>query len=209
MSDASRDGRWVSLSRAVGLFSRPIDEGIRMSEKKRPRLRVVKGGKEGRGAGSVRIEVATPETALSVDAVVLEEDTWLILSAAPEVVAPREHPIRLFTQLYEAEPCLPGAVLVRDEQPLTLLAVVHDFGADPCCQLEWIAAVLGEILRICRERRVVSILLPLFGVRHGAMKRSEIVPLIIGVLRKNTPPSLSAIYLYVPPLFGSPESDIL
>jgi hypothetical protein len=170
-----------------------------MSDGKRPHLRLVRGGRDGTGRGAVLIEVATPDSALSVDAVVLEEDTWLILSARTELAAPAEHPVRLFTQLHEAEPCLPGTVLVRDDRPLLLLAVVHDFGADTCCRPEWITTALGEILRICRERQVGRLLLPLLGVRHGAMKRAEIIPLIINAILADFPPSLAAVFVHVPP----------
>jgi hypothetical protein len=166
-----------------------------MGENSRSRLRLVRGGKRGGGPGTVRIEVATPGTAASVDAVVLEEDTWLVLSAGPEVTAPALHPVRLLTELHEAEPLLPGAVMIRDDQPLTLLAVVHDFSADPCCRHEWIVSALEDILRICRERQVTSLLLPLFGVRHGAMKLEEIVPLTIETLRTHAPLSLSSVFL--------------
>jgi len=170
-----------------------------MCEEERPRLRVIGGGRADVNSGRVRFAVATPEAALTVDAVVLEEDTWLILSAGVEVTTPVVHPVRLFTELCEAEPVVPGTVLIKWEQPLMLQAVVHDFGADPCCRREWIAAALGEILRICRERRVARLLLPFLGVRHGAMKPGEIVPFIIAAIQANPPPSLKTVYLSVPP----------
>jgi hypothetical protein len=170
-----------------------------MSGNRRPRLQIIQGRRDGGISGSLRISVVTPEEALSVDAVVFEEDTWLILSAGLEVAAPVVHPVRLFTELHEAEPLVPGTVLVRDEQPLTLLAVVHDFGSDPCCRHEWISAALDEVLRICRERQVTRLLLPLFGVRHGAMKPAEIVPLVIRTIRGSDSPVLTAVFLNVPP----------
>ena len=170
-----------------------------MSGHERPPLRLIRGGRGGVRIGAVRLAAASPAKPPAVDGLVLEEDTWLILSAGPEVTAPPDHPVRLLTELHEAEPLAPGSVLVHRERPLTIMAVVHDFGADPCCRPEWITAALAGILRICRERRLRSLLLPLFGVRHGKLKPEEIVPLIIRTLGAGAPGHLKSILVAAPP----------
>ncbi|HLO25075.1 MAG TPA: hypothetical protein VK187_03110 [Geobacteraceae bacterium] len=169
-----------------------------MSGQKHPSLRLVRGGKGDGRPCPVRIRVTPPDEGPAVDAVVLEEDTWLILSTGPEVTAPADHAVRLLTELHEAEPLAPGTVLVREEHPLKLLAVVHDFGADPCCRPEWIEAALAGILRICRERQLRSLLLPLLGVRHGRVRPEDVVPLIARTIRSDGAAQLATVHLQVP-----------
>jgi hypothetical protein len=55
--------------------------------------------------GPVRI-IAAPEGAppMQVNAMVFEEDTWLVMSASPAVCEPDIHPIRLMTDVIDAEP---------------------------------------------------------------------------------------------------------
>ena len=170
-----------------------------MSEHRRPKLRLVRGGKGGAASGAVRVTLAPPDEAPPVDAVVLEEDTWLILAAGPEVTGPADHPVRLLTELHEAEPLAPGTVLVREGRPLTLLAVVHDLGAEPCCQTEWIEAALARILLVCRERHLRSLLLPLFGVRHGKLAPEAALSLVTRALREGASGQLTSVALHVPP----------
>ena len=154
-----------------------------MSGQKRPGLRLVRGGKGGGRPGPVRIMVATPDEASTADAVVLEEDTWLVLSAEPKVTIPTDHPIRIFTDLHKAQPLATGTVIECQGRPMTLMAVVYDFGAEPCCRSEWVAAALSGILRICRERGLRSILLPLLGVRHGRMRPEAVLSLLVRAIR--------------------------
>lgn len=50
--------------------------------------------------GGVVIEVATAATAVhGVDAVVLEDDTYLVLSAEPRFREVVEHPVRIWTEI--------------------------------------------------------------------------------------------------------------
>ena len=170
-----------------------------MSEHRRPELRLVRGGRGGAATGRVRVTLAPPGEAPSVDAVVFEEDTWLILAAGMEVTGPAGHPVRLLTELHDTEPLAPGTVLVREGRPLALLAVVHDFGAEPCCQTEWIEAALARILRVCRERQLRSILLPLFGVRHGKLAPEAMLSLVTRALREGAPKQLKSVAMHVPP----------
>jgi len=170
-----------------------------MGRNGRPPLRLVRGGMEGTADGMPWVRVGSPEEDGDVDAVVLEEDTWLILSAKPKVTVPRDQPVRLFTELHGLEPLAPGTVLVQREEPLTLMAVIHDFGADPCCRTEWIETALDGILRFCRERRLRSLLLPLFGVRHGGVAPEISTRIITGILRRDASAPLHTVVVDAPP----------
>jgi hypothetical protein len=162
-------------------------------------LRLVRGGRNRVVIGSARVAVVPPGEALAVDAVVREEDTWQVLAAGVNVPLVAEHPLRLFTQLMAAEPLQPGAVLFRPGSPLTLLAVVYDFGEEPCCRTEWVTAALANILRICRERQLRSLLIPLLGAGHGRIAPEAAVALLAGALRESPAVLPEAVGLTVPP----------
>jgi O-acetyl-ADP-ribose deacetylase (regulator of RNase III) len=170
-----------------------------MSGRKPPELRLVRGGRAEARVGAVRVSMAPPDSFPPVAALVLEEDTWLILSADTAVTEPAEHLVRLLTELQATEPLAPGRVILRAGRPLKFLAVVHDFSSEPCCRPAWISAALTEILSICGERQIPSLLLPLFGVRHGGLKPAAVVPLIIRAIRAEAAASLKTVVLAVPP----------
>lgn len=102
-----------------------------------------------------------------VDALVLEEDTWFALSAAPEVGAPSVHPLRTLTEAWEAEPAEPGTVHVRPGFPLRFLAVVHDLSLEPTWQVRWIEAALRASLVEAQRRGLASLGIEPLGAVHG------------------------------------------
>ena len=159
-----------------------MDRSVRRRSE-HPHLRLVRGRNDGVRIGTARLFVVSAAEAPDAGAVVLEEDTWLVLSAEPKVTMPPDHPIRIFTDLHKAQPLAPGAVIERQGRPMTLMAVVYDFEAEPCCRSEWVAAALSGILRICRERGLRSILLPLLGVRHGRMRPEAVLSLLVRAIR--------------------------
>jgi len=169
-----------------------------MNGGRRPELELVRGGRPEGRERPARITVASGAGMPPPDALVLEEDTWLILSADMQVTEPAEHPVRLLTRLHDAEPAVPGKVLIRGEDPLTLLAVVHDFDAEPCCRPEWIEVALRRLLDICRERRVATLGVPLFGVAHGRLLPEEVIPLMVRVLLDNEAVIPLSVQLDVP-----------
>ncbi len=77
--------------------------------------------------GSVRLFVAPKEwPPFLADALAEEEDTYLVLSADPEVQETREQPEELMAELLKTKPAVPGSVIVKEGRPLSLLAIVHD-----------------------------------------------------------------------------------
>ena len=155
-----------------------------MATGERPPLRLIRGGRAPVRVGRTRVTVGTGDGGAGCDAVVREEDTWLILSAAPEVTPPAEPLTRIMTELLTAQPHPPGTVLVREGHPLVLLAVVHDFDEEPCCRLDWVRTALTRVLDVCRERRIGSVSLPLLGVTHGRLTPQEALTAIVSTLRE-------------------------
>jgi hypothetical protein len=147
----------------------------------RPRFRLIRGAADAeRQLGRVAVKAwragASPTPPL--DAVVLEEDTWLALSAPPEVSVPTEHIVKVMTELQSWEPRDPGSLIVRPGRPALLLAVVYDFAEEPASRAEWVAEALARILDPGAARPLRRIAMPLLGTRHGGLEPRTFLALL-------------------------------
>ena len=149
--------------------------------------------------GSVNI-VAAPKDRPSfpVDAVAVEEDTLLVLSADPQVRDPYKHLMQVMTQMIETRPETPGSVLVKGKHPLHLLAIVHDLNQEPSWREEWIASALDGIFREAESRKLRSIALPFLGTLHGSLDKQRFVVLLRGTLERISANHLKRLWLIVP-----------
>ncbi len=137
--------------------------------------------------GGIRIvAAAADDPPFEVDAEVAEEDTWLALSADPTIVHPSGHPVRVMTQVWDAEPARPGSVAIRPGVPLGLLAIVHDLNVEPSWRDEWVEAALGGVFSALAARCLASVALPLIGTRHGRLPESQFMELLGGALESHT-----------------------
>ena len=133
----------------------------------------------GKRNGAVVIVVAPAYAPpFEVEAVVCEEDTFLVLSAAAEVCEPEAARERVLAEAYDAEAVAPGSVVVRAGEPLRLLAVVHDLGRSPSWREEWVAAALVAALRASEARGLRSLSLPLLGRVHGQLEVERFLTLL-------------------------------
>jgi hypothetical protein len=130
-----------------------------------------------------------------VEAIVLEEDTWLVLSAEPEVKPPAQGMVRIMTELLKAEPKIPGSVLVEGGEPLRILAVVYDLAEEPLCRPEWVGEALQGVLAVAEEKGVATLALPLLGVRHGRLPVARFVELLAEAVRTTPPHRLCRVWL--------------
>lgn len=148
--------------------------------------------------GGVRVAAAREDDApFSVDALVLEEDTWLALSTPAEIIRDPGHPVRVMTRVWQAEPEIPGTVIVRHGRPLRLLAVVHDLDAEPSWTEERIAEVLVKVFDAAAEEGVRSLRLPMLATRHGRLEPERFMRLLRAELesRARADSPLRAIWL--------------
>ena len=127
-------------------------------------MRLVDGGARRRP----HVTIAPPSRQpFPVDALILEEDTWLALSADPEIHQPVVHPVRTMTEAWEAQPTAPGSILVRPGVPLRILAVVHDLSMAPSWREEWIHAALRSGLAEAQRRGLSVLGIEPLGAVHG------------------------------------------
>ena len=165
----------------------------------RPPLRLISGGRTRRLTFDGRLVVIAPTGAppFDLDARVLEEDTFRIMSADPEWAPPEVHPLRLMNELQHYEPERPGSVVVQAGQPLRMLAIVHDVNCDPTWRAEWIAAALRQVMREVARRRLQALGLPLLGRQFGRMPRAAWADLLAGVLADMREPYPRRLWLMV------------
>lgn len=146
--------------------------------------------------GRVRVVIGpADEPPFRVEAEVVEDDTFLVLSADPEPIEPDVHPLRVLTAAHEAEPVPTGSIVVRPGEPLRLLAVVHDLAQEPSCREEWVRQALAGVLREVRARRMRAVALPVLGARHGRMPAALFAGLLRAALEADAPPSLARLWL--------------
>ena len=165
----------------------------RVRRKKMPALRLVRGGMGEFPLGPLLVTVAPPDA--PIEAIVLEEDTWLVLSAEPEVKPPVKGMVRIMTDLLKAEPKVPGSVLVESGEPLRMLAIVYDLAAEPLCRPEWVGEALQGVLAIAEEKGLAALALPLLGVRHGRLPVARFAELLAEAVRKTPPRRLRRVWL--------------
>ena len=150
-------------------------------------LRSIPGGRrpEVLFAGIRIVAAAADDPPFEVDAAVAEEDTWLALSADATEVRPPGHPVRVMTQVWNAEAARPGSVAIRPGVPLRLLAIVHDLNAEPSWRAEWVEAALGNVFSALEERQLAAVALPFIGTRHGRLPELTFMELLRGALESH------------------------
>jgi hypothetical protein len=165
-------------------------------------FRVIRGGRvekeEAHGAVHVFLGPRGDQP-FPVDAFVLEEDTFLVLSAPPEGLESRgEHPIRMMTALMDVEPLAVGSVTVRDRNPLELLAIVHDFNAEPSWSEDSVGDALDAAFAECERRSFTRVGLEMLGAVHGTLSRPRFLQLLRQALARAEPRTLERIWLVAP-----------
>jgi hypothetical protein len=167
------------------------------------KLRVIQGGAQRTSYyGSMRV-VAAPKSdpPFDVDAVVYEEDTFLVLSAdTTNTPVIEEHPMRLMTRLIETRPEAPGSIRIKGrKRPYQILAIVHDVDRDPTWREEWVMQALEKVLKEAQKRKFRALALQPLGTVHGKMKEASFMKLLLSALKSTPVPQLKRLWLIVAP----------
>jgi hypothetical protein len=132
-----------------------------------------------------------------VDAAVVEEDTFLIMSSDVEIGEINIDMKELKRRIEGFEPVSPGTVIAQETTPLKMCAVVYDFDLDPSWKEEWVAQALEEILREAEAREIASLALPLLGTIHGHMKKKRFAEILCSALKRSSLKYLKNLWIVV------------
>lgn len=157
-------------------------------------FRLIDGGCRPWRIGTTRIELGRHPSS-AIDALAVEDDGYFVLAAPAIASAPPAHPIRLWTEVWEAEPAPPGSVVVRPGRPVALHAVVHDLAREPTWRRAWVAEALVAVLGECRERGCRRLGLEPLGMVHGRLPAVGFVELLGQALAGRTGAMPEAIWL--------------
>jgi len=163
------------------------------------KLSCIRGGKEGYKFGQV-IFYLHPEAnpPFQPEAVIREEDSYLVMSAQPEALLPREHPVRVMTDALEMGKEKPGSIIIRPGKPLCMLAIVYDFDLEPAWQGDWFVEALERIWELCSKHQLRQIELPLLGCDSGFLPCELALDDLLSSLPKDDPTPLK-VWLRAPP----------
>lgn len=125
-----------------------------------------------------------PET----DAVVEEQDTYLLLGITAEINDTTESFTSLVSRMEKQKPLVPGSILIRNEKPERLIAIIYDIDQKPICRNEWIATALQKILDECEQAKIHSLLMPVLGETHGDITRDQFRDLLDTALTSDRNP---------------------
>ncbi|UCC73795.1 MAG: hypothetical protein JSV86_04340 [Gemmatimonadota bacterium] len=149
----------------------------------------------------VRI-VGAPEAAtivFLVDAVVVEDDTYMVLGADPVPRETRGAAEELLKRARSSIQPAPGTLVVGGGRPQRLHAIVHDLNEEPSWREEWVVGAIREVFREAEARELRKIALPLLGSVHGSLAPARFAELFESALAEASPEHLSEIWLALPP----------
>ncbi len=133
-----------------------------------------------------------------IDALVFEEDAFLIMSDEPEHVPPATHPIRLMHEMADFIPEIPGSVVVKGKNPIRMLAVVHDVSLDPTWKEEWIEKSIHAVFQKAEALKIKTLGLPLLGTKHGKLDHHRFTELLARCLTSRKFNFLRLLWLIAP-----------
>ena len=143
-------------------------------------------------------ETGTPSPG-EVDAFVIEEDTYLVLSTSKPKTTSAPRSLRCLvsdTVQVVSDAPIPGIALERPGNPIRYVAITYDFSAEPCCQIDWVSSLLADILQKAQQKGVRSLAMPCLGVRHGPITEVEFLSALRFQILQFEVPSLSRIHLW-------------
>jgi hypothetical protein len=134
-----------------------------------------------------------------VEALVIEDDTHLVLGADPVARETHEEPVQLLENARASIQPAPGTLVVRSGHPVRFHAIVHDLNEEPSWREEWVASALRAVLEEAAARGVRSIALPLLGGVHGSLAPARFAEQLGDALAEAGVGCLDEAWLTVPP----------
>ncbi len=120
---------------------------------------------------AIRVEsvATTGRVPDDVDAIVMEQDTGMVLGPLDDIRDSRESMESLAKALSGSGEAEQGSVIVLGTVPSRLLAIIHDLDRDPTWTEDIVAKTVARVLELSNKRGFASIAMPLLGAVHGGM----------------------------------------
>lgn len=135
-----------------------------------------------RGGNPAEIIVTSPGQSLSVDAIMEEQDTFLLLGTYPVISETKEKYETLVKKMEQQKPLEPGQLLVRKTSPVRFVAINYDIENKPICCEEWIESSLKKLFAECNNLKIISLAMPLPGKKYGNISRDTSMELLKKIL---------------------------
>lgn len=165
------------------------------------KLEVISGGRRDRLDinGTAVVAAAADAAPFGVQARILEEDAFLVLSAEPEVREVATPPVRVFDRAFNLEPKALGTLVVRGGSPLEILAVVHDLDRTPSAREDEVHQAYVSAWVLLAERKVRRAAVPLLGVAHRGLDPASAARALVSSLQRAVPGAVEGLWLVVAP----------
>ena len=137
--------------------------------------------------GTVRVVAAGVDAApFAIDALVLEQDTYLLMVDDGIIREPAESIAALADELVRQQPLSGGTVIALETRPIQLLAVVHDIEFEPTWSDQWITLALDNIVTECIRHEIESLAMRPLAYRHSGFPIDRFIELLRNVLAQPT-----------------------
>lgn len=162
----------------------------------KPELKLVKKKKKSFCfLSGVQLKVATRESLpASIEVMVFEEDTNMVLTVDKEITYREEHPIHLFTAIHSTQKKKPGTLVINQS---SWYALIIDLDEEVICQPRWIESAYNEIFAAFKKQRIGVAALHLLGSIHGKISSALALELLVFALKNYSPPSLRELFVVI------------
>lgn len=133
-----------------------------------------------------------------IDALVIEQDTSLVLDFSDEIRYSRESLKSLTERILSRGEPEQGTVLELGTAPPQLLAIVHDLDNEPTWTEDLVSKSMKRVLQISARRKLRNIAMPLLGTVHGKLPTVRARELLDAAVSEVQIPSLRRIWLISP-----------
>ena len=145
---------------------------------------------------SVFVGPAKSRPPFAIEAVVIEQDCDLVLDTEPVIRDPGEQIETLLRAVETSALRKPGTIRVKGgSAPIEILAIVHDFSAEPSWREDWVVSALDAIFAEVAVRGIEALALPMLGSVHGRLSVARALVLLEQCLWRNRPAGLRSLWL--------------
>lgn len=133
-----------------------------------------------------------------VDAIAIEDDTHMVLSADPKFKFTEGSPQKGLKKAGSSKALAIGSVVVRPGSPIRFLAIIHDLSKQPTWTEKSIQQALCNVFREAEKRKLRSIAVRALGSQRGSVDEDRFIELFNAVLAGTNLKSVKRIWIVLP-----------